>query len=72
MQIDKFLRDIQLNLISIANAIQKEREIRLKVTPCKREKRDRSLAETTKKLNDVFKELGYDSKTSISWTWEVR
>ena len=61
MQIDKFLRDIQLNLISIANAIQKERETRLRVTPAKREKRDRSLMETTKKLNDVFKELGYDS-----------
>ena len=61
MQIDKFLRDIQLNLISIANAIQREREIRLKVTPAKREKRDRLLQETTKKLNDVFKELGYDS-----------
>ena len=61
MQIDKFLRDIQLNLISIANAIQKERETRLRVTPAKREKRDRSLQETTKKLNDVFKELGYDS-----------
>lgn len=60
MKVDKFLRDIQLNLISIANAIQKEREIRLKVTPAKREKRDRSLQETTKKLNDVFKELGYD------------
>ena len=60
MQIDKFLRDIQLNLISIANAIQKERETRLRVTPAKREKRDRSLQETTKKLNDVFKELGYD------------
>ena len=60
MKIDKFLRDIQLNLISIANAIQKEREMRLKVTPAKREKRDRSLQETTKKLNDVFKELGYD------------
>ena len=61
MQIDKFLRDIQLNLISIANAIQKERETRLRVTPAKREKRDRSFMETTKKLNDVFKELGYDS-----------
>ena len=61
MQIDKFLRDIQLNLISIANAIQKERETRLRVTPAKREKRDMSLMETTKKLNDVFKELGYDS-----------
>ena len=61
MKIDKLLRDIQLNLISIANAIQKEREIRLKVTPAKREKRDRSLQETTLKLQEVFKELGYDS-----------
>ena len=60
MKIDKLLRDIQLNLISIANAIQKEREVRLKVTPAKREKRDRSLQETTLKLQEVFKELGYD------------
>lgn len=60
MKIDKLLRDIQLNLINLANQIQKEREIRLKVTPIKREKRDRSLQETTKKLQDVFKELGYD------------
>ena len=60
MKIDKLLRDIQLNLITLANTIQKEREIRLKVTPCKREKRDRSLAETTLKLQEVFKELGYD------------
>ena len=61
MKIDKLLRDIQLNLINLANAIQKEREIRLKVTPEKREKRDRKLQETTIKLQEVWKELGYDS-----------
>ena len=60
MKIDKLLRDIQLNLINLANAIQKEREIRLKVKPEKREKRDRNLQETTLKLQEVWKELGYD------------
>ena len=60
MKIDKLLRDIQLNLINLANAIQKEREIRLKVKPEKREKRDRNLQETTLKLQEVWKEFGYD------------
>jgi len=61
MKIDKLLRDIQLNLINLTNQIQRERETRLKVTPAKRESRDRSLQETTIKLQNVFKELGYDS-----------
>ena len=61
MKTDKILRDIQLNLIKLANEIQKQREQRLKqTTTIKKEKRDLVLLETTLKLNKVFGELGYD------------
>lgn len=60
MKIDKILRDIQLNLLKMANEIQKQREERLRTTSTHKERKDRMLLKTTEKLNKVFGELGYD------------
>ena len=61
MKTDKILRDIQLNLIKLANEIQKQREQRLKkTTTIKKEKRELVLLETSLKLNKVFEGLSYD------------
>lgn len=60
MKIDKILRDIQLNLIKMANELQKQREDRLRTTATLKERKDKMLLSTTEKLSKVFEELGYD------------
>lgn len=60
MKIDKMLNDIQIKLIELANEIQKQRNLRLKATGTKKEKKDRMIMETSLKLQEAFKELGYD------------
>jgi hypothetical protein len=61
MTIDKSLKDVQLALLNLANAIQTIREKRLRQTPTLRQRKDKALLETTQKINKIFLELGYET-----------
>lgn len=60
MKIDNILKDVQLNLIKLTNEIQRQRELRLKVKPSKREQRDQDLLKTSLEISKIFKGLGYE------------
>ena len=63
MTTDRILQKIQLNLIELANEIQRKREQMLRATPTLKRRKEIALQDTCDKLSKVFKELGYE-KTS--------
>ena len=57
--IDIALMQMQMLCIKMANALEKERRIRLNRPLSKREERDRRMLEITQKVSKTFEELGY-------------
>ena len=64
MTTDRILHKIQLNLIELANDIQRKREQMLRATPRLKRSKEIALQDTCDKLSKVFKELGYDKTTN--------
>ena len=62
-RIDKLLNDVQLNLINLANEIQKQREFLMKANGTKKERKEANLEHVAENLAKAFKDLGYE-KTS--------
>ncbi len=65
MTTDRILQKIQINLIELANEIQRQREFRLKATGTRKEKKEHEIQKTCYKLKEVFKELGYEKTSGL-------
>ena len=65
MTTDRILQKIQINLIDLANEIQRQREFRLKATGTRKEKKEHEIQKTCYKLKEVFKELGYEKTSGL-------